>query len=255
MDPDLVPTRIPSVRLRYAALRTGVATGAWRAPSHVALAFAIEQTVDELAGLARRSAIDMRLEILGETADIPKPHDEPTPYDPARMARVIQIAAERGGVGQRPPEGRARGFAAHYTFGSYCAQVVDVSVNDAKQVTIHHVLAVVDVGQPVNVSGIEAQVEGAIIDGIGAAFFGDVPIESGRAQSRNFDDYRLIRHREAPRAIEVVIVPSRTRPTGIGEIGIPPIAPAVANAIAAATGTRLRQMPFSKSGFSLIPDP
>jgi isoquinoline 1-oxidoreductase subunit beta len=115
------------------------------------------------------------------------------------------------------------------------------------------VLAVVDVGQPVNVSGIEAQVEGAIIDGIGAAFFGDVPIESGRAQSKNFDDYRLIRNREAPRAIEVVIVPSRTRPTGIGEIGIPPIAPAVANAIAAATGTRLRQMPFMKSGFLLVP--
>jgi isoquinoline 1-oxidoreductase subunit beta len=168
------------------------------------------------------------------------------------MARVIQIAAERGGVGQRPPEGRARGFAAHFTFGSYCAQVVDVSVNDAKQATVHTVLAVVDVGQPVNVSGIEAQVEGVVIDGIGgAAFFGDVPIDSGRAQSKNFDDYRLIRNREAPRAIRVVIVPSRSRPTSIGEIGLPPIAPAVANAIAAATGTRLRQMPFAKSRFSL----
>jgi isoquinoline 1-oxidoreductase beta subunit len=250
-DPDLLPTRIPQVRLRYGALRTGVATGAWRAPSHVAIAFAIEQTIDELATLSRRNAIDMRLEILGEAADIPKRADEPTPYDPTRMARVIQAAAERGGVGARVAEGRARGFAAHHTFGSYCAEVVDLSVNEKKQVTIHRVIAVVDVGQPVNISGIEAQVEGAIIDGIGSAFFGDVPIERGRARSRNFDDYRLIRNREAPRAIEVVILASTTRPTGIGEIGIPPIAPAVANAIAAATGTRIRQLPISKSGLVL----
>lgn len=251
MDPDLLPTRIPQVRLRYAALRTGVATGAWRAPSHVAIAFAIEQTIDELAMLARRSCIDMRLEILGEAADIPKRADEPTPYDPERMARVIHAAAERGGVGRHVPEGRARGFAAHHTFGSYCAQVVDLSVNDKKQVTIHKVLAVVDVGQPVNISGIEAQMEGGIIDGIGSAFFADVPIERGRATSENFGDYRLIRNREAPREIEVVILPGTTRPTGIGEIGIPPIAPAVANAIAAGTGVRIREMPFFKSGFSL----
>jgi isoquinoline 1-oxidoreductase beta subunit len=251
MDPDLLPTRIPNVRLRYAALRTGVATGAWRAPSHVAIAFAIEQTIDELALLARRSAIDMRLEMLGEAADIPRHPHEPTPYDPTRMARVIQAAAERGGVGGRVPEGRARGFAAHHTFGSYCAQVVDLSVNEKKHVTVHKVLAVVDVGQPVNISGIEAQVEGGIIDGIGSAFFADVPIERGRAMSENFGDYRLIRNREAPREIEVIILPSTTRPTGIGEIGIPPIAPAVANAIAAATGARVRETPFSKRGFSL----
>lgn len=251
MDPDLLPTRIPQVRLRYGLLRTGVATGAWRAPSHVAIAFAIEQTIDELAAMARRSAIDMRLEILGEAADIPKRADEPTPYDPTRMARVIQAAAERGGIAARAPEGRARGFAAHHTFGSYCAQAVELSVNAKKEVVIHKVTAVVDVGQPVNLLGIEAQVEGAISDGIGSAFFADVPIERGRALSTNFDNYRLIRNREAPREIEVIILPSTTRPTGIGEIGIPPIAPAVANAIAAATGTRLRHMPFSKSGFTL----
>jgi isoquinoline 1-oxidoreductase beta subunit len=252
MDPDLLPARIPHVRLRYGALRTGVATGAWRAPSHVAIAFAIEQTIDELAAAARRSGIDMRLEILGELSDNPKRTHEASPYDPTRLARVIQAAAERGGIGGRAPEGRVRGFAAHHTFGSYCAQVAELSVGAKNQVTIHKVTAVVDVGQPVNVSGIEAQVEGAIIDGLGAAFFGDVPIARGRATSRNFDDYRLIRNREAPREIEVIILPSTARPTGIGEIGIPPIAPAVANAIAAATGTRFRQMPFVKAGFTLI---
>ena len=113
-DPD------PHARLRYGALRTGVPTGAWRAPSHVAVAFAIESTIDELASIARRSAVDMRLEILGELADVPKDAMEPTPYDPSRMARVIRAAAGRGGFGQRQATGRARGFAAHYTFGGYC---------------------------------------------------------------------------------------------------------------------------------------
>ena len=108
-----------------------------------------------------------------------------------------------------------------------------------------------DVGQPVNLSGLDAQAEGAIIDGLGAAFFCEVPIERGRATSTNFNDYRLIRNREAPAAIEVIILPSTANPTGFGKIAIPPIAPAVANAIAAATGERIRRMPFAKLGFRL----
>ena len=116
---------------------------------------------------------------------------------------------------------------------------------------IHKVTAVADVGQPVNLSGLEAQGEGAIIEGLGAAFFGEVPIEAGRATVSNFDNYRLIRHREAPAAIDLTFVESRLRPTGFGEIAIPPIAPAVANAIAALTGERLRRMPFVKAGYDL----
>jgi isoquinoline 1-oxidoreductase beta subunit len=113
------------------------------------------------------------------------------------------------------------------------------------------VTAVADVGLPINLSSLEAQAEGGIIDGLGAAFFGDVPIERGRAAVTNFDDYRLIRNREAPAAIDVTFIPSRLRPTGFGEIAVPPIAPAVANAIAAATGDRIRRMPFTKVGYDL----
>jgi isoquinoline 1-oxidoreductase beta subunit len=253
MDPDLVPTRIPHARLRYAAPRTGVPTGAWRAPSHVVNAFAIETTIDELAVRAGRSAVDMRLDLLGETADVPPNLHAETLYDPSRMRRVLLAAAERGGYGGRAPEGRARGLAAHFTFGSYCAQVVELSIDTRKRVVIHAVTAVADVGQPVNLSGLEAQGEGGIIDGLGAAFFGDVPIERGRAMVSNFDRYRMIRQRESPTAIEVTFLPSRTHPSGFGEIAIPPIAPAVANAIAALTGERLRRMPFSKVGYDLGP--
>jgi isoquinoline 1-oxidoreductase beta subunit len=255
LDADLQPTRIPHARLRYGSPLTGVATGAWRAPAHVVNAFTIETTLDEVAATARRSAVDVRLEILGETADVPKTATDPTPYDPVRMRQVLLAAAERGAFGQRPPEGRARGLAAHHTFGSYCAHVVEVSVEadsgGQKRVVIHRVTSVGDVGQPVNLSMLEAQMQGGIIDGIGAAFFGEVPIERGRATSRNFGDYRLIRMREAPLAIDAHFLPSRTRPTGFGEPPLPPIAPAVANAIAALTGERIRTMPFARLGYRI----
>jgi isoquinoline 1-oxidoreductase beta subunit len=143
----------------------------------------------------------------------------------------------------------------HHTFGSYCAHVVELSIapgsNGQKRVTIHKVVSVADVGQPVNLSMLEAQMQGAVIDGIGAAFYGEVPIANGRATSRNFGDYRLIRMREAPLSIEAHFIASRLRPTGFGEPPLPPIAPAVANAIAALTGERIRMMPFSRAGYVL----
>ncbi len=255
LDADLQPTRIPNARLRYGAPLTGVPTGAWRAPAHVVNAFTIETTIDELAAKVKRSPVDLRLEILGESGDVPKSATDQSPYDPARMRRVLLEAAERGGFGKPAPEGRGRGIAMHHTFGSYCAHVVELSIaaggNGQKRVTIHKVTSVGDVGQPVNLSMLEAQMQGGIIDGIGAAFYGDVPIANGRAQSRNFGDYRMIRMREAPLAIDTHFIPSTLRPTGFGEPPLPPIAPAVANAIAALTGERIRMMPFIKAGFVL----
>lgn len=255
LDADLTPTRIPHARLRYGAPLTGVPTGAWRAPAHVVNAFTVETTIDELATRARRSAVDLRLEILGEPADVPKTATALTPYDPLRMRDVLIQAAERGGYGRPAPEGRARGLAMHYTFGSYCAHVVELSVapggNSQRRVTIHRVVSVGDVGQPVNLAMLEAQMQGGVIDGLGAAFYGDVPIAKGRATSRNFGDYRLIRMREAPLAIETHFIQGHARPTGFGEPPLPPIAPAVANAIAALTGERIRMMPFVTAGFVL----
>ena len=255
LDADLQPTRIPNARLRYGAPLTGVPTGAWRAPAHVVNAFTIETTIDELAARAKRSAVDLRLEILGEGADVPKAPTDHSPYDPTRMRAVLLQAAERGGFGTPAPAGRARGLAMHYTFGAYCAHVVELSVapgsTGQRRVAIHKIVSVGDVGQVVNLSMLEAQMQGGIIDGLGAAFYGEVPIEKGRAASRNFGDYRMIRLREAPLAIESHFIPSRLRPTGFGEPPLPPIAPAVANAIAALTGERIRMMPFIKAGYVL----
>ncbi len=258
---DLVPWQIPHVRLRFSAPSTGVATGAWRAPAHVANAFAVETLLDEIAQLTGRAPVDLRLELYGVTSALTVTGEDPTPYSPDRMAAVLRLAADRGGLGQRPPEGRVRGLAAHYTFGSYCAQVVELSVDAAsgpasagmapRRVTVHKVTCALDCGIVVNRSGVEAQAQGGIIDGLGTAFFGAISIDRGRAVEGNFDRYRLIRHREAPRAIDVHIVPSTMRPTGFGEIAVPVIAPAIANAIASATGQRLRRTPFVREGYTL----
>jgi isoquinoline 1-oxidoreductase beta subunit len=258
-DLDLVPWHIPNVRLHFSEPRSGVATGAWRAPAHVANGFAVETLLDEIASSTRRGAVDLRLELYGSARDLTIPGDDPSPYNPDRMAAVLRLAADRGGFGQQPPEGRVRGLAAHYTFGSYCAQVVELSVDGSgaaaqgarRTVRIHKVTCALDCGIVVNRSGVEAQAQGGIIDGLGHAFYGEVTIERGRAVEGNFDRYRLIRHREAPAAIDVHIVPSTMRPTGFGEIAVPVIGPAVANAIAAATGQRLRRTPFMRDGYVL----
>ena len=203
--------------------------------------------------------MDLRLELYGNAGALRITGEDPTPYDPDRMAAVLRLAAERGGFGQAPPAGRARGLAAHFTFGSYCAQVVELSVDPparepvsaGRRVTIHRVTCALDCGIVVNRSGVEAQAQGGIIDGLGHAFFGEVTIDRGRAVEGNFDRYRLIRNREAPAAIDIHVVPSTMRPTGFGEIAVPVVAPAVANAVAAITGERIRRTPFARSGYTL----
>jgi isoquinoline 1-oxidoreductase subunit beta len=219
----------------------------------------VETMLDEIAQTTGRSPVDLRLELFGSAQDLRIPGNEPSPYNPDRMAAVLQVAVDRGGFGQRPAEGCIRGVAAHYTFGSYCAQVVELSVEaqasapagTRRTVHIHKVTCALDCGIVVNRSGVEAQAQGGIIYGLGHAFYGAITIDRGRAVEGNFDRYRLIRLREAPAAIEIHIVSSTMRPTGFGEIAVPVIAPAVANAIAAATGQRLRRTPFARDGYAL----
>jgi isoquinoline 1-oxidoreductase beta subunit len=139
----------------------------------------------------------------------------------------------------------------HYTFGSYAAEVADVSVDAQKRVRVHRVVAAIDVGLPVNPLNLEAQTQGGIIDGLSAAMFGEITIARGRTVQSTFEDYPLLRNRDAPE-IDVHIVPSLEHPTGFGEIALPPLAPAVANAIFAVTGIRVRRLPFVASGFNMV---
>jgi isoquinoline 1-oxidoreductase beta subunit len=226
----LQPTAIQNCRSRFTELKTPVPTGAWRAPSHNALGFLVEAFLDEVAEAAKRSPFDLRSDMLGET------------HGP-RMRNVLSIAMEKSGWGRRLPEGWGRGVACHFTFGSYAAEVAEVSVDASKRVKVHRVVAAVDCGQVINRLGVEAQTQGGVLDGVGMALHGEITIDRGRAVQSSFADYRLLRMSEAP-AVEVHIVDSREESTGFGEIALPPCAGAIANAIYAATGARVRSLPI-----------
>jgi isoquinoline 1-oxidoreductase beta subunit len=243
---DFQPTLIPNIRVEFTEAATSVPTGAWRAPSHNFHAFVIETMMDELAVRGGVDPIALRLSYGGEAADYPHEGDDPTTFNPSRLQGVIELAVERSGWRAPVQAGRARGIAAHFTFGSYAAEVAEVSVVD-NRLRVHRVVAAIDVGIPVNPLNLEAQTHSGIIDGLGAAMFGGIRIEAGRTVQSTFDDYPLIRQKDAP-DIDVHIVPSREKSSGFGEIALPPIAPAVANAIFAATGRRIRRLPFVTEG-------
>ena len=198
----------------------------WRSVGHSFTAFAKESMVDELADAAGMDAADVRLK---NTANNP------------RMHKVIEVAVARMRQ-MRVPDGRALGLAAHGSFDSFVAEVAEVSVaGDA--IRVHNVLCVVDCGQVVNPDIVRAQMEGAVMYGLTAALHGNLELENGAVRESNFHDYPILRMNEAP-AVEVVIVDSAEHPSGVGEPGLPPIAPAVANAVYAATGQRLRSLPL-----------
>ena len=160
-----------------------------------------------------------------------------------RWAAALEDVAERSGWTTAPAAGRARGIAVHQTFGTIVAQVAEISI-EAGQLRVHQVWATVDCGRAVNPRGIEAQAEGGIIFGLSAALYGQIEIENGAPVQGNFDTYPLVRMSEAP-PVDVNIIESGAALTGMGEPGVPPIAPAVCNAIFALTGTRIRRLPIA----------
>ncbi|MDF1555751.1 MAG: molybdopterin-dependent oxidoreductase, partial [Deferrisomatales bacterium] len=201
----------------------------WRSVGHSHTAFVVESFLDELAAAAGKDPYGFRRALL--TAD------------PRRLA-VLDLAAKGAGWGGPAPTGRHRGIAVHKSFGSYVAQVAEISVDAKGRVRVHRVVCAVDCGTVVNPDTVAAQMEGAIIFGLSAALYGEISFQNGQVREANFDDYPMVRLSDSPE-IEVHIVPSEAPPSGVGEPGLPPIAPAVANAVFAATGTRVRRLPLT----------
>jgi len=199
----------------------------WRSVGHTHTAFAAETLIDDLARAAGKGPLEYRRALL---------------KDHPRHLGVLNLAAEQAGWGTALPAGRFRGLAVHESFGSWVAQVAEVSVTGTR-VRVHRVVCAVDCGICVNPEGVRAQMESAIVYGLSAALHGAITLKNGRVEQSNFHDYEVLRLDEMP-TVEVHIVPSREKPGGAGEPGTPPIAPAVANAIFAATGKRLRSLPF-----------
>lgn len=156
---------------------------------------------------------------------------------------MLELAAAQAGWGSPPPPGRHRGIAVAFSYGSWAAQVAEVSVAPDGRVRVHRVVCAIDCGLAVNPDQVRAQMEGGIVWGLTAALYGEITLERGRVQQSNFHDYPMLRIHETP-LVEVHIVPSDAEPGGVGEPGVPPVAPAVCNAVFAATGRRVRRLPI-----------
>lgn len=220
---------LPAARLNWVNPRVGVPVLWWRSVGHTHNAYVKEVMIDQLAEAAGQDPVAFRLKLLGNHP---------------RLANVLKVAAEKADWGKPLPEGRFRGVAVQESFRSYVAQVAEISW-DGADYRVERVVCVVDCGIAVNPDVIAAQMEGGIGFGLGAALSSEVTLDGGVVEQTNFDSYEVLRMSQMPRDVEVHIIPSAEPPTGVGEPGVPPIAPAVANALAAATGKRLHKLPFA----------
>jgi isoquinoline 1-oxidoreductase beta subunit len=219
---------IPNLQVELHTPKNEVPVQWWRSVGHSHTGFSVEAFLDEVAHAGGKDPYQLRRTLLA---------GQP------RMLAVLDLAAQKANWDSALPAGRARGIATHFSFDSYVAQVAEVSVEKNGTVHVHRVVAAVDCGQTVNPDTVKAQLEGGIIFGLTAALKTEITLDKGRVQQRNFNDYPMLRMFESP-AIEVFIVPSTEHPTGVGEPGVPPVAPAVTNAIFAATGKRVRRLPI-----------
>jgi isoquinoline 1-oxidoreductase subunit beta len=235
-----MPYVIPNVRLEYNPAASAVPRAWWRSVEHSLNGFAVESFIDELAAAAGKDPFEFRQTLLVKPANW-KPKDDED-VDPARLRGVLELVAEKSGWGKPLPKGKGRGIATYHSFGSYFAEVAEVKVTGS-DFKIDRVVAAVDCGQIVNPESVRSQTEGAIIYGLSAALKNEITIKNGAVEQTNFDAYDPVRINEAP-PIEVHLVHSKEDPGGMGEPALPLIAPAVANAIFAACGQRLRKLPF-----------
>ena len=232
---------VPNFRLRRSIIETNVPTGPWRSPGHSAYAFAYQGFFDEVAVAAGRDPLEFRLDLLS------KNYGE-LQLDPERAAGTLRLAAEKAGWGREMEANRGLGIAFHFDHRGHVAHVAEVTT-DGNRYSLDKVYAAVDVGPVLNMSGAINQVEGCVIDGLSTTQL-ETTMAGGSAQQVNFDEYPLLRIDKAP-DVECHFIQNDVAPTGLGEPPFPPVAPAIANAIFAANGVRIRELPFQKSGITL----
>ncbi|UCF57572.1 MAG: xanthine dehydrogenase family protein molybdopterin-binding subunit, partial [Deltaproteobacteria bacterium] len=221
---------IPNIYVEYVKIDTPVPVGFWRSVGHSHNAFTVESFIDELAHASGKDPLKFRLDLL---------RNHP------RASRVLKMAAEKAGWGKPLKKGAGRGIAQSPSFGSNVAQVAEVTVDKkAGTIIVHRIVCAVDCGPVINPNILTSQIESGVIFGLSAALKERVELAKGGVVSQNYDDYEILRMSETPK-IEVHIVRSDEKLGGIGEVGVPPVAPAVANAVFAATGARLRRLPMN----------
>ncbi len=248
-----LPFQVPNFRAENGPALAHIRIGWLRSVANIPHAFAVHSFVDELAASANRDRVEYLLEVLGPGRIIdtrpPARQNTPNPYalDTARTRRVVEMVAEQSNWAKKKSgNGRGFGIAVHYSFASYVATVVEVEVDNQGRLRIPRVDTVVDAGKVVHPDRVKSQFEGAAVFGAGLAMMGEITAGDGRIQQSNFHNYPVARINEAPYETHVQIVKSDAPPAGVGEPGVPPMAPAICNAIFAATGKRIRELPLKR---------
>jgi isoquinoline 1-oxidoreductase subunit beta len=253
-----LPFEIANIQCENPEAAAHTRIGWFRSVSNIPRAFAVQSMVSEIAHATKRDQKDMLLELIGaprivDLSSVKDPWNYGEPYssypiDTARLRKVVELVAQKGEWGRPVPEGHGLGIAVHRSFVSYIATIVEVAVDEKGKLTVPRVDTAIDCGTFVNPERIESQLEGAVIMGLSLAKYGEVTFKDGKVQQKNLDDFPVIRIDESPVVTNVYIVPPgpETPPSGVGEPGVPPFAPALSNAIFAATGKRIRALPIGK---------
>jgi len=251
-----IPYLIPNLRVENGPAKAHIRIGWLRSVANIYHAFGVQSFTDELAASSGRDRVEYLMELIGsprvidfgkEGLKTPANANPKFPFDTARLRNVIDLVAQKSGwANKKPGNGRALGIAAHRSFLTYVATVVEVEVTPAGEVQIPRVDIAVDPGLVINPERVRAQFEGAAVFGTSIALLSELTVAGGKVQQNNFNGYQVARMNQAPRVVNVHIVKSDAAPAGVGEPGVPPVAPAICNAIFAATGKRIRNLPVKK---------
>jgi isoquinoline 1-oxidoreductase beta subunit len=244
VHPDDPPAGlIANLQLGWYALDSTLPRGNWRAGSHGVNAFAVQAFLDEIAVATKQDGLKLRLDLLGEPRQLPyRGHGGPV-LDTGRLAYVLKLAADAIGWSKKRSDGHGLGLAFHFTYGGYVAHALEVSMEGSKLV-MHNAVVAADIGRVVNPLGARASLVGATLDGLSTALDLAITVKDGRIVQKGFKDYPLATMAQLPNDVQVILVPSQAAPTGAYEMGLPSAAPALANAIFAATTVRVRQLPI-----------
>ena len=235
---------LPNYQLSHTLLPIKTPTGPWRAPRSCSVAWVIQSFLHELAVAAGRDHRDFLLEVMGE------PRILDGGLNTGRAADVIRLACEKAGWGKQLPKGHGMGLAFHFSHAGHIAEVAEVSVDENKKLRVHRVVVASDIGPIINMSGANNQCEGAVVDGFSTMLGLEITMENGLIEQQNFHQYPLLRIANHPK-VEVHFIQSDNPPTGVGEPALPPVAPAITNAIFAACGHRVRTLPLTREGFTV----